>query len=87
MTPSGSREDRPAECPLRAVEVAHEGCQWVTMSHPDAELERQLWGPNPTNSPTVARTAGIGASRPFPSVVAKVALPNRQRAFSRRSGN
>jgi hypothetical protein len=24
------------------------------MSHPDAELERQLWGPNPTNSPTVA---------------------------------
>jgi hypothetical protein len=29
----------------------------------------------------------FGASRPFPSVVAKVALPNRQRAFSWRSGN
>jgi len=32
-------------------------------------------------------TFAFGASRPFPSVVAKVALPNRQRAFSRRSGN
>ena len=32
MTPSGSRQDRPAEYPLRAVEVSHEGRQWVKTS-------------------------------------------------------
>jgi hypothetical protein len=33
------------------------------------------------------RTTVNGTSRPFPSVVANVALPNRQRAFSWKSGN
>jgi hypothetical protein len=40
-----------------------------------------------SGSNAIERMAGIGASRPFPSDVAKVALPNRQPAFSWRSVN
>jgi hypothetical protein len=73
-----SRCDRPLKLPgtVRPKETSViDQCRLrVTMSHPDAELERQLWGPNPTNSPTVAE-------RPE-----SAHLP-RFRAFQRRSLN
>ena len=48
------RYESVQRAPTRVRARRYARLQWVTMSHPDAQLERQLWRPNPTNSPTVA---------------------------------
>ena len=53
----------------------------------EAVRQVQTVGEASMRSSHIGRTTARGASRPFTSVLAKVALPNRQRAFSRRSGN